>query len=73
MKKFTCKEMGGVCDAVFEGEDAKQVGKAGGDHIRSSTDEAHRAMREQMAQASPEDQAKWWQWFEGEWDKKEAA
>ena len=71
MKKFTCKEMGGPCDEVFEGETSKEVGEKGGQHIMSSTDEAHKTMREQVASSSEEDKKKWWDWFSGEWDKKE--
>jgi len=71
MKKFTCKELGGVCDESFEGETFREVGEKGGVHIMSSTDEEHAPMREQMASSSEEDKQKWWTWFEGEWNKKE--
>ena len=27
MKKFTCKELGGVCDEAFKGETSKEVGE----------------------------------------------
>ncbi len=70
MKKFTCREMGGPCDEVFEGATAEEVGNKGGQHIMSSTDEAHRLMREQMAKSNEEEKNKWWRWFKGEWDKK---
>ena len=73
MKKFTCKELGGVCDEAFEGETAKEVGEKGGAHIMSSTDDAHDAMRKEMASSSEEGKQKWWDWFNGEWDKKEEA
>ena len=71
MKKFTCKEMGGVCDEVFEGENSKEVGKKGGEHIINSTDETHKEIKGKMVQSSNEDIQKWWTWFEGEWNKKE--
>jgi len=70
MKKFTCKELGGPCDEVFEGETAKEVGDKGGAHIMSSTDEAHAELREKMASSSKEAHDEWWKWFEGEWEKK---
>ena len=70
MKKFTCKEMGGVCDEVFWGETYKEVGKKGGAHIMGSTDKAHKPLRERMAKSSDKDKNKWWDWFKGEWDKK---
>ena len=70
MKKFTCKEMGGVCDEVFEGKTYKEVGEKGGAHIMSSTDEAHKPLRERMVKSSEDDKNKWWDWLKGEWDKK---
>ena len=73
MKTFTCKEMGGPCDEAFEGSAAEEVGNKGGQHIMSSTDDAHKPMREQMAKSSEEDKNKWWTWFNGEWDKKAEA
>jgi len=73
MKKFTCREMGGPCDEVLAGTTYKEVGEKGGQHIMTSTDEAHKPLREQMAKSSKEDQNKWWDWFKGEWDKKAEA
>ncbi len=70
MKKFTCKEMGGPCDEVFSGTTHKEVGDKGGKHIMTSTDEAHKPIREQLAKSSEEEKNKWWTWFKGEWDKK---
>ncbi len=70
MKKFTCKEMGGPCEEVFEGETFKEVGEKGGQHIMSSTDEAHKSLREQMAQSNEDEKQKWWDWFKEEWEKK---
>ena len=71
MKTFTCKEMGGPCDAEFSGETHEEVGKKGGEHVMGSTDEAHKAMRDQMASSGEEEKAKWWEWFKAEWDKKQ--
>ena len=73
MKKFTCKEMGGVCDEVFEGETFKEVGESGGQHIMGTSDDAHKSLREQMANLTEENAQKWWDWFSEEWDKKEYA
>jgi len=70
MKKFTCREMGGSCDEVFEGETAKEVGEKGGMHIMNSTDEAHKPIRDRMEKSTEEDKQKYWTWFEGEWNKK---
>ncbi len=70
MKQFACREMGGPCDKIFKGTTAEEVANMGGQHIMSSTDEAHKPMREQMAKSSEEDKNKWLVWFKGEWDKK---
>lgn len=70
MKKFTCREMGGLCDEIFEGETAEEVGEKGGQHVMGSTDEAHKPMREQMMHSSEEEKNKWWAWFKEEWEKK---
>jgi len=73
MKKFTCKELGGPCEELFEGTTLEEVGNKGGEHIMKSTDDAHKALREQMAQSSEEEKQKWWDWLKGEWDKKDEA
>lgn len=70
MKKFTCKEIGGVCDEAFEGATYREVGERGGAHIMSTTDEAHAKLRAQLAGASEAEKDQWWDWFKGEWDKK---
>ena len=75
MKKFTCKEImngEGGCDEVFEGETAMDITKQSSKHFMSSTDGAHKPMRDMMAKApSKEEERKWWGWFNGEWGKKE--
>jgi hypothetical protein len=73
MKKFTCREMGGPCDTEFEGETMHDVAGMGGKHIMSTTDEAHKPLREQMAKSTKEEQDKWFAWFKGLWDKKAEA
>ena len=70
MKTFTCREMGGPCDEQFSGETMQEVADKGGAHIMGSTDEAHKAMRDQMASSSQEDKQKWMDWFKGMWDAK---
>ena len=70
MKKFTCKELGGGCEEVFSGTTAEEVVKKGGQHIMTSTDEAHKQVRERMAKNTEEDNKKWKKWFDGEWEKK---
>ena len=75
MKTFTCKEImngEGGCDEVFEGETAMDIAKQSSMHFMSSTDEAHKPMRDMMTKShSKEEEEKWWDWFNNEWDKKE--
>lgn len=74
MKKFTCKEImngEGGCDEVFEGETAMEITKKSSQHFMSSTDEAHKPMRDMMTSRPDEAaQKKWWDWFNGEWEKR---
>ena len=75
MKKFTCKEImnnEGGCDMEFLGEKSMDVASQCGKHVASSTDEAHKPMREMMTNPNHTkgDQEKWFKWFQGEWDKK---
>ncbi len=69
-KKVTCRDMGGACDVEFEGT-MDEVMKMGGEHLMSTTDEAHKPMRDDMTDTSKkEDQAKWIEWFKGVFDAK---
>jgi len=70
MKKFTCKEMGGPCDAEFSGDTAQAVADQGGKHIMDSTDDAHKPMKDQMAASSEEDKTKWMADFQQKFDAK---
>ncbi len=74
MKKFTCKEImngEGGCDQFFKGETAMDIAKQSSKHFMSSTDEAHKPMRDMMTKCpSKEEEKKWWDWFNGEWEKK---
>jgi hypothetical protein len=48
------------------------IAKQSATHFMNSTDEAHKPMREMMASSpSEEEQKKWWDWYNSEWDKKE--
>ena len=64
--------MGEGCDEVFEGKTTMDIAKTCGMHFMNSTDDAHREGREMMT-AGPNEEAKkeWWNWFNGEWSKKE--
>jgi len=49
MKNFTCKEImngEGGCDEVFLGETTMDLLKQSSTHFMSSTDDAHKPMRE---------------------------
>jgi hypothetical protein len=75
MKTFMCKEImngQGGCDMEFSGENAMDVATQCSKHIVSSTDEAHKPMRDMMSDPNhtEEDRKKWFAWFQGEWDKK---
>jgi hypothetical protein len=51
MKTMTCKQMGGPCDASFQGENADVVIKAQDRHLKevvATGDEAHKDARKAM-------------------------
>lgn len=78
MKKFTCREImnnEGGCGVEFSGDDMMKVAGACGQHVMTTTDPEHKPMRDKMATTmadanAKEEQAKWFAWFKGEWDKK---
>jgi hypothetical protein len=75
MKTFTCKEImnhESGCDMEFSGNDPMGVADQCGKHIAESTDEAHKPMRDLMLNPNHTqvDRAKWFAWFQGEWEKK---
>ena len=75
MKKFTCKEImngEGGCDIEFTGETSMDVASQCGKHVASSTDEAHKPMRDMMSSPkhTEEEKKKWFEWFQGEWGKR---
>ena len=61
----------GGCDEAFEAETAEDITKKSSEHFMRSSDDAHKPMRDMMTSSpSEESQKKWWDWFNGEWDKK---
>lgn len=59
MKKLTCRDLGGPCDAELIGNSFKGIGKNSYDHVMeqiNNGDEAHKASAEKMKNASPEEQ-----------------
>ncbi len=56
---------------VFEGAELMDVAGQCGKHIFGTTDDLHKAMRNMMAaNHTEEEKKKWFEWFQGEWDKK---
>jgi predicted small metal-binding protein len=66
MKKMTCKEMGGVCEAEIKGETSDEMMKNGKDHVHNTDDDAHKQMAEKMKTVSDEEMAKWKTKFEAD-------
>lgn len=64
MKKVTCKEMGGPCEAEITGETAEDTATAGYEHIKGTADEAHKGMKKKIDDSSKEEKAKWMKGFE---------
>lgn len=64
----------GGCDMEFKGDDMMDVAGQCGKHVMTTTDDAHKPMRDkmanQMANGTEGDKVKWFEWFKGEWDKK---
>ena len=76
MKKITCREMGGDCDAVITGETAEELMANGKKHVHDlaeSGDEVHKGVVEKMGQLSEEDHKKWAEDFAAKFDSLEEA
>ena len=59
MRKLTCRDLAGPCDAEITGNSFKEVGKKSYDHVMEQIkngDEAHRAAAAKMKNASPQEQ-----------------
>ena len=59
MKKLTCRDLGGPCDAELTGNSFAEVGKMSHAHVMEQMqngDEAHKAAAEKMKNASPDEQ-----------------
>ena len=76
MKKATCKDMRGACDAEFQGETAEGMGAKCRQHVMEmmqSGDEDHKAAVESMMQQSNEEQEKWYDEFRSKFDSLQDA
>jgi predicted small metal-binding protein len=59
MKKLTCRDLGGPCDAEFTGESFEEIGKKSREHVieqMQKGDEAHLSAANKMKSATPEQQ-----------------
>ena len=59
MKKLTCQDLGGPCDAAFTGESFEEIGKKCREHVMEQMqkgDEAHLSAANKMKNATPEQQ-----------------
>ena len=62
MKKTTCRNLRGACDAEITGENADEMGQNSRTHVMEMMqkgDEDHKAAVEDMMKLSKEDQEKW--------------
>ena len=62
----------GGCEMEFAGDTSMDVASQCGKHVADSTDDAHRPMRDMMSNPNhtEDERKKWFEWFQGEWDKK---
>jgi hypothetical protein len=72
MKKMTCREMGGSCDAAITGNTAEEMVANGGKHLTemSGKDEGHKKDKAMMdtSQKNPELMRKWLEEFKVKFD-----
>jgi hypothetical protein len=65
MKKATCRDMRGACDAEFEGEPPEYMGQSG--------DEAHKTAMDNMMELRKEEQEKRYEEFRSRFDSSQDA
>ena len=59
MKKLTCRDLGGPCDAELTGDSFQEIGQKSYEHVMEQIkngEEAHKAAAENMRNASAEEQ-----------------
>ena len=59
MKKLTCRDLGGPCEAEFTGNSFAEIGRKCREHVMEQMkkgDAAHNAAATKMRNASPDDQ-----------------
>ncbi len=71
MKKTTCKELRGACDAEIVGATPEEMGENSKKHVMEmvqSGDQAHMDSIEAMKSLSPDQQMKWYEDFMNNFD-----
>jgi arginyl-tRNA synthetase len=71
MKKTTCKALAGACDMEIHGATPEEMGENSKKHAMEMVqkgDEAHKAAMENMMKMTPEEQKKWHEKFNAEFD-----
>ena len=66
MKKTTCRDLRGACDAEIQGETPEEMGEKCRQHVMEmirSGDEDHKAAVEKWKHVSTEEQEKWYEDF----------
>ena len=76
MKKTTCRDLRGACDAEIQGETPEEMAEQSKQHVMEmmqSGDEDHKAAVESMMQLSKEEQEKWYEDFKKGFDSLQDA
>ncbi len=71
MKKTTCRNLRGACDAEIQGETPEEMGENCRQHVKEmiqSGDEDHKAAVDDMMQLSKEEQESWYEGFKRGFD-----
>lgn len=69
MKRLTCKQIGGLCDASFKEDSAREVMEQGLAHFKNSFDDEHGALYEKVMKMTPEERQKWNEQFQKAWNE----
>ena len=76
MKKTTCRDLRGTCDAEIRGETPEEMSEKCKQHVMEmiqSGDEGHKAAVEKMKQLSKEEQEKWYEDFKNSFESLQDA
>ena len=76
MKKATCRDMRGACDAEFQGETPEEIDQGCRQHVMEmvqSGDEAHKIAMDDMMKLGKEEQEKWYEDFRSRFDSLQDA